>query len=432
LYPATSGFINTLRFGSFIVAARLTLYQNGQSLAIILPVSVGSFTVDRNSAQRRQGELTIELIPSIPPQTISVLGVTQPYLPISPKSPLAPFGNEVFVELTVMADPSKPVGSNGWVPMGVYAIAGSTIDDSGQDMTVTLDLYDRSWIYSRWGLLSNYVIPAAGGNVEAEIKALLSYTWNNNGPGRAVAGSLAVPSYITNANFTPTTYVVPAGVYQQGQDPWAACLDMAASAGYELFFDINGVLAGKPAPGSAAGGTLSSLPIVWGFNPGEVSSQGTFKHPLGGTPFTSPVAASLQMTRDRIYNDYWVSATGPNNAVGSFSPVQAQFADTNPQSPTYVNGPIGDIPYFVYDATITGAGQALAEAQYDLAVSISTAQTVSVSTPLNPLFDIDDVCTMTNPRWAMTNQPFIVDTISVGIRYDAKMTLTGRMILPGS
>lgn len=421
-----------MRFGSFLVAARLTLYQNGASLAITLPVSYGTFTVDRNSAQRRTGELTIEIPPQIPPQTISVAGTQQPFLPISPSSPLAPFGNEVFVELTVMG-PADAVGVNGWVPMGLYAVATSTIDDSGNDMTVTLDLYDRSFIFARWGLLSNYSVPAAGGNLEAEIKALLSYSWNNNGPGRVIGGSVAVPSYITGANFAPTTYTVPSGIYNQGQDPWAACLDMASSAGYELYFDVKGILTGKPAPGSPAGGSLNSLPVVWGFNPGEVSATGTFQHALGGTPYTSPIAASLQMTRDKIYNDYWVSAVGPNN----LSPSQSEARDSNSQSPTYYGGPIGDIPYFVYDSSITTAGQALAEAQYLLAVSISDSWTVSVSSPLNPLFEIDDVAYMLNPRWGGTfasdpGQKFIVDSLTTSIRYDVATMVSGRVIQPGS
>lgn len=422
------------------MAARLTLYQNGSSLSITLPVSYASFTADRNSAQRRQGELTVEILPSIPPQTVSVLGTQQPYLPVSPSSPLAPFGNEVFVELTVMSNQEgtpQPVGSNGWVPMGLYAIAASTIDDSGNDMVCALELYDRSWIFSRWGLLSNYVVPNAGGNLESEVKTMLEYVWNHNGPGRASAGGVAIPSYITGANFTPTTYTVPPGIYQQGQDPWQAALDMAWSAGYELYFDLNGVLTGKPAPGSAAGGSLSSIPVSWGFNPNEQSAQGTFAHPIGGTPFTSPVAASLQMQRDKVYNDYWVSATGPNNATGGNTPVQSEAFDNNSQSPTYINGGIGDIPYFVYDSSITGSGQALAEAQYDLAVAISTAWTVSVESPMNPLFDIDDVFTIINPRWGGTfagdpGQKVIVDTVTTSIRYDEATTLTGRVIQPGS
>ena len=363
----------------------------------------------------------------------------QPFLPISPKSPLAPFGNEVFVELSVIANPSLQHGLNGWVPLGLYAIAGSTIDDSGNDIAVTLDLYDRSWSYARWGLLSNYSVPAAGGGLQAEIVALLTYVWNNNGPGRAIAGSVPVPSYINNPKFDLTSYSVPSGVYQQGQDPWAACLDMAASAGFELFFDVNGVLNGRAAPGSAAGSPLNSYPVVWGFNPNEVSATGSFAHPLGGTPFTTPVAASLQMQRDKVFNDYWVSAIGPVNATSGNTPQQSEAKDTNAQSPTYYGGQIGVVPYFVYDSSISSAGQATAEAQYLLGVSISTAWTVSVSSPLNPLFEIDDVCTLINPRWNFLDnaqtpggQKFIIDTIQTSIRYDVTTMLTGRVILPGS
>ena len=433
MYAATNGFIDTLRWGSFLIAARITTLYQGQLTSVVLPVSTGSFTIDRNSAQRRTGELTVEILPTVPPETVVFAGKTATLLPLNPSSPLAPFGTEVFVELTVIDKAgllgSSTTGGNGWVPMGTFAIASSTVDDTGIDLALTLDLYDRSWIFSRWSLLKNYSVPAADGTLQGEVVALLTYIWNNNGPGR---GSVPVPTWLSSPNMVPSTWSCPSGVYQQGQDPWQACLDMAAAAGYELFFDVNGILTAKPAPGSPAGGTLSALPVVWGFDDNEVSDQGTFAHPVGGTPFTTTVACSLQMTRDHIYNDWFVSATGPNNATGGASPTQQEAADTNPNSPTYVNGEIGDIPNFVFDSLITSAGQALTEAQYNLAISLATAWTLSVTSALNPLFDIDDVCSVTNPRMGLSAQPFIVDTIQTGIRYDAHTVLTGRVITPGS
>ncbi|HVD04355.1 MAG TPA: hypothetical protein VNF75_09550, partial [Candidatus Dormibacteraeota bacterium] len=188
-----------------------------------------------------------------------------PFIPLLASSPLSPFsGTELSVEIALMQQ-GQATGANGWAPLGIFSIATATIADSGADFELTLDLYDRSWQFSQWQLLQNYTVPASTGTLEAEVVALLSYIWNNNGPGRAIAGSQPLPSWITSPNFlgvVGTPWVCPAGTYQQGQDPWQACIDMANSAGFELFFDMNGILTGKPSPGSAASGTtLSQLPV---------------------------------------------------------------------------------------------------------------------------------------------------------------------------
>ena len=251
MYQANSGFIDALRWGSNLIAAQLTILQNGQATEVTLSVSDGSFETNRNSEQRRTGELTVEILPTVPPQTVTIAGQPVPYLPITPSSPLAPFGSEVQVAISVIAPDlgqTNGAGENGWVPLGTYAIATSTVDHTGLNLTCTLDLYDRSWEFSQWQLLQNYNVPAAGGSLQEEVVALLTYIWNNNGPGTQ---GTPVPTWLANPNFQgSSTWSCPPGTYNQGQDPWQACLDMAQSAGYELFFDINGVLNAKPIPGS--------------------------------------------------------------------------------------------------------------------------------------------------------------------------------------
>jgi hypothetical protein len=412
---------------------RLNVLTGGAPTQLYFPVSDAQFTYDRNSEQRRSGQITVQIPPNIPPSTVVFNGSTVPYLPLDPSSPLAPFGSEVQPSITFLA-PDLGQGSvqgvNGWVPLGTYVIATSVIQASAINVVCNLTLYDRSWPFAQWQLLQNYNYPAAGGGLEAEVKALLSYVWNNNGPGQT---GEAVPDYILNASFQGNSsgWTAPAGTLNQSQDPWAACQQWATSAGQELYFDINGILTCKPIPGSPAGGKLNALPVAWNFYPNEVSAVGTLQHPLGGTPFTSPVATQLSMTR-AVQNDFFVSATGAQNISGTAQPVMQEWADTNPQSPTYYQGPIGRVPSFVWDSNITTAAQALAEAQYDEGVSVAGAFTIGVSSPPNPLFDLDDVITVTDPRFNLNQQKVIVDTISTSIRYDASMMLSGRMIAPGA
>lgn len=444
MLSASNAFIDALRWGSLVAAAQITLLdQVGNPTSVVLPVSAASFTVDRNSEQRRQGELTVEVVPIVPPQTVAWNAGQANLLPLTPQDPLAPFGQQVQVAVSIASADLNQVIKNsdgsvaastwanqGWVSLGTYVIASSEVDDTTTDLTCSLSLYDRSWLFSQWALKSNYTVPAADGSLMGEVKALLAYVWNNNGPG-FLSGAAVPPWISSSANFQGgSSWTCASGAYQQGQDPWQACLEMAASAGYELFFDVPGNLTAKPIPGSPAGGKLSSLPVVWNFTENELSATGLLTHPIGGTPYTTPVGVRVKMTRDGVSNDYFVSATGPNNSSGG--PVQAQAADQNPQSPTHVSGGIGDVPTFVYDSLITSESQALTEAQYDLGVSIGAAWTVAVTHILHPLFDIDDVCSVTNARQGLSAKRFITDTVQVDIRYDAHTVVSGRIIMPGS
>jgi hypothetical protein len=425
MLTASNAFIDALRWGSYIVATQLTLYYKGQATNVTLPVSTADFTFDRNSEQRRQGQITVEVLPTVPPQTVSLDGVNQVnLLPLSPSAALAPFAQEIAVSLQVFGEGGS-LDPNGWVPMGVYAIAESDVDDTTNNLVVTLKLFDRSWVLANWKLLAPYSVPASTGTLQDEIAALINHVWTTQGPT-----SPATPPW--SYSITPSSYQVPAGTYNQGQDPWQACLDMAASAGYELFFDVNGNVVGHPAPGSPASTsypTLNSIPVSWNFDQNTISAQGISSHPQGGTPFTTPIAMSMRILRDGISNDFWVAAVGSNNFTGL---VQQEAADTNVNSPTYYRGIMGDNPTFIFDNLVTSAAQALAEAQYNLAVSLSKVWQLSVDSALNPLFDIDDVFTATNPRLGLSSQKVIVDTIHTSVRYDALTTLTGRVIVPGA
>lgn len=351
--------------------------------------------------------MTIEMLPTVPPQQATDQDGTFDILPLNPSAHLSPFKNEIFVEVSVVQG-GQAAGANGWIPLGLYQIATSTVQDTGIDLTVTLDLFDRSWAVAQRALLTAYTVPAAAGDLQSELEALLTTAWGGSPPW--------------TYNITPSTYTVPAGTYNQGQDPWQAALDFFSSAGYELYFDVNGNIVGRPIPNPAA-----QVP-VWGFSEGEVSAVGTLAHPLGGTPFTTPVDVTINMTRDGVFNNFFVAATGPNNASDGNTPVQANAADNNPASPTYIDGPMGNVPQFIFNSLITSQAQAQAEANYDLAAMLAQSWTISVDTPPNPLFDIDDVVTVTRARLDLNNQPFVIDAIQTSIRYDVVTTVSGRVV----
>lgn len=402
MQQASTGFKDALRFGSNLYMARLTVYSGGAATTYVMPVSDCVITEDRNGAQRRQGSITVELIPSIPPQAL---------LPTSPSSVLAPFGNEVFIEVAVQADPSQT--PTEWIPLGLFSMATTVVEDSTIDLVVTMDVYDRSWVISQRKFLAPYNVPASTGNFVDEIEHLLNQVWGSNPPLRY--------------NITPTNATVPTASYNEGSDPWQAAQDMASAAGYELFFDRNGIVVGYPIPDPAG------QPIVWNFTEDDLTAQGTYNHPVGGTPYTTPVAVTVTFTRDRIYNDVIVSGTGPQNAPGSASgstaPIRAEAKDTNPSSPTYYAGPMGDVPNFVQTSLATDTATAQAMADNDLQAALALAWQITVHTAPNPLFDIDDVATITRARLGLNLVKMVIDQIQTSIKYDATTEVTGRVVM---
>lgn len=412
----SSAFIDALRFGAYLVDARLTIYKNGNPTEFTVPVSTLSITVDRNSAQRRQGSITAELLPGIPPPAL---------LPANPGSLLAPFGNEIFIEVGIA---QVPAGSAGpakvlqWIPLGLFSIATVTVDDTTVDLVVTIDVYDRSWVISQRLFTAPYNFPATfSGNFVAEIVNLLNQAWTTHF------------SPNLKFNIVPTRKTVPKASYNQGSDPWQAALDMAAAVGYELYFDINGVVVGKPVPDP------KTQPITWNFTDDVTKiygSGGTFgggSAELLGSAYSTPVAVQSVMTRDGIYNDIYITGTGTSNTplsnTGTNQPVVAEVADSNPASPFFVAGPMGDIPEFVASNLVTTSIQALKTAEYDLATSLGAAWQLTVTFPPNPLFDIDDVVIVNRPRIGIVNRKMVIDTIDYTISYSDTSTLTGRVVL---
>lgn len=417
----SSAFINTLRFGSYLVQARCTVYQNGAPTEFIVPVSTAKITITRYAAQRRSGNLVAELTATIPPVAL---------MPTGPTSVLAPFGNEIFVEAGVQLNTTKTglaaasgtadAGTTLYVPLGMFAIATTTVEDTTVDLIVTLSLFDRSWIISQRAFKKPYRFPAVTGNFVAEITHLLNQVWGTNKPA-------------LQYNMAPTTATVPVASYNQGSDPWQAALDMANATGQELYFNAYGVVTAHAIP------TPRTQPVVWNFtdSPAAILGlPGTGSNALFGDEYTTPVSIKMTMTRTRIYNDVIVTGTGTYNTTanttaatgGVTAPVLAEAADTNPFSATYINGPLGDIPEFVSSNMITSSAQAQETADNTLAIALSAAWQITIEAPPNPIFDVDHVVTVTRPRIGQTSRRMVIDTVTHTIGYATVLEITGRVV----
>lgn len=387
MQPDPGGVAATIQAGGYSVKARVVVYSNfvpvqgpGGS-ALTAPVSAATVTVDRNSANRRTADLTVEVTPG------SALAAY--LIPTSSSSPLAPFGNEVVIQSGIVVG-----GVTKWVPLGVFAIATTTVGDIGSDLSVTMHCYDRSWVIGTRKFRAAYNIPASTGNFAAELWNLINTTY----PGLAY-------------NITPTPAMAPTASYGEGDDPWQAALDMAQAVGYDLFFDVNGTLNALPIPNAL------TQPTVWTYTE--------------GTP-NATIAIVNVFSRDGISNDFIVSGTGTQNAPGSSSgssaPVRASATDTNPASPTYVGGLFGDVPTFISTNLVTTTTQAQTAANNDLAAALSAAQQVTLTVMPNPLLDIDDVIAIYRARLGMTGALFVVDTLTFSVSSADATQITGRVV----
>lgn len=397
---APAGFIDALRFGTFLVDARLTVYSSGAPTRYLVPVSTVNITASRTAAQRSAGSITAELPSTVPPQAM---------MPTWPGSPLAPFGSEVFIEVALQTSAQPP---SAWVPLGLFTIATSEVTDSGTDVTVTLTVYDRSWVIDQRAFRAPYSIPASTGYFDDEIRALVNQVWGSTPPMKF--------------NLAPTDQQVPTASYNEGSSPWQAVMDMAAAAGQEVYFDENGVLTAHAIPDP------TTQPVVFSFGPNSVSVQGDLTHPVGSSPYATPTGIVSTMTRDRVYNDVIVSGTGTQNVPSSTNPgaapVRAEAKDTNNNSPTFFAGPVGDVPEFVQTPLATTQAAAQAIADNDLQAALAQAWTLQVSVPLNSLLQIDDVIQVTDPRIGLNNKRMVIDTIAHGVSYDASTQITGRVL----
>lgn len=409
----SKGLVDTLRYGSYLVLATCTVYSGGTATNFKVPVSTVDVTVTRNAQTRRTATLTAQLQPTIPPSI---------YLPMNPSSILAPFGNEIVVKTGIA--PGGRVQTVTWVPLGRYVIGSSSAVDSSIDTVVSLSLFDRSWVIAQRLFKSPWNFPAVTGNFVVEMKHLLRTVWGTKPPLRF---------QIAN-----TTAKVPVASFNAGSNPWTAAQQMAAAVGYELFFNVTGVVVGYPTP------TPKSKTPTWNFTDtsdvvaGNVGTLGSNSASIFGDSYSTPAECTISMTRDQIFNDVVITGAGPSTAphagttagTGGFgtAPVVGEAKTTTPASAMSVAGPVGDIPEFVSSNFITTSAQAQTAAQNYLAASIADSWQISISCSPNPVFDIDDVVTITRPRLGLTHTKIVVDTISHKLSYGTLTVLTGRVL----
>ncbi|MER5584126.1 DUF5047 domain-containing protein [Streptomyces asoensis] len=330
MYPVSDRFLARLS-ESHQVATEVVLFLTDGS-TVPLEHTGGSVQVDRTQAIRRTCSVTVA-DPSV--------------IPRSPADQLATYGARLRVSRGVFYGD----GSSEMVPLGLFRLdsAGGDVNDgpvtlTGKDLAAVIqdDKFTDPW--------------PSSGTVVSAITALVQ---------RSLPATDVISSIVD----------VPIGrrTFDVEADPWAACKEIAAAAGAEVYFTPDGTVTITTLPD-----ILTTAP-VWEIAAGE-----------GG----AYIRASRGMSSDQVFNG--VLARG-ENASDNVPPVRSLVTDNDTSSPTYWGGPFGRRPKFYSSPTLTTTSACTAAATLLLAQSKAPNASGDISSLPNPALEAGDVLRVTHP-----------------------------------
>lgn len=216
-------------------AARVTCL-GGPADGMVLPVTAGKITVDQSSDVRRTGSFTVAGVEEWTPEALTDA--------LDPRA-----GTELLVEQT---------GPAGWVPQGVFTIDKPKVSRRTDGVDIRVDVSDRSHRVKLAGMDRRWVI-SAGTPVSEAIRAILTQ----------------IAPWIP-ADFPDTDDVVAADVVLEfGDDPWAACLDLAQSVGLDLYVDPTGVVVTSLATAALS---ADAVAVTWLTVDREIDTEQIVNH----------------------------------------------------------------------------------------------------------------------------------------------------------
>lgn len=367
MYGVSDEFLTTIA-GSHTITTRVEVYASGALLDDITEyVSDGSVTVDTRRQVRRMGSLTLgDVDASLIPQTAGDL--------LNPLS-----GNEIKIWRGAIVD-----GVAEECPLGVFRITKTTASEGTANLQLALS--DRSWRVAREDFTVPYTV-TAGTAVEDAIETLLQRKWST------IQTSLPT----TNLDTPLLAFGLGGSI---SADPWAAAQKMASDAGYDLYFDVNGVAVMQQTS------SLYVTPSVLSLGPGEVEVV---------------LNATREWDGERAFNGCVVSGEG----AGVTTPVRAEAWDTDPASPTYRYGPFGEIPNIYSSSTILTTEQAQAAADERLRRGLGIGGSLSWGQVVNPALEGSDVLTVVRPSLNVSDI-FVIDQLTIPLSAGDPMTAIGR------
>jgi len=274
-----------------------------------------------------------------------------------------------------------PDGTEELFELGVLGISDTRIDDSGDGYNLRIDSYDRGRRIQRAKFDRDW------------------HTSNNSFLIEEIQRVLESRMPSITCNFPDLDFLTTASVVEQGGDAWAYARKLAASIGYDLYFDRFGEVTLQNV-------SEDSEEVVWEFEDGELSTM---------------IYIFKQYSDEKSYSR--VIATGESS---SGNPVRAEAIDDDPNSATYIYGDFGDVPYFYTSALIKTQSQASQAAHRQLLKVIGFSEVMELLSGPNPTLELGDLISINRAK-SSTVGNYIISKMTIPLIYERGMNISGRL-----
>lgn len=222
-----------------------------------------------------------------------------------------------------------------------------------------------------------------------------------------IAVELAVTKLVTakvpdaQFNLHNTGFVTPALLITAGSNAWTEAVDLAETAGCELYVDRNGVFTMDPRPSQAAQSHVLH-----------------FREGVNATFWD----VERSVTVDDLPNV--VTVDGTHSALSTV--VHGEAADLDPVSPTYRFGEYPETVHNEPSEKVTSNGQANAMAKALLIRKLAGAEEITFSAVPDPRLDVGDTIAISRERLGLFERRMLVTKIELPFGAEDEMTVTCR------
>lgn len=282
-------------------------------------------------------------------------------------------GSMLYWDRLLRVERGVKVGGQDFVaPLGVFLIDSPTVTRSGGNHTMSLTGSDRMDRATR-SEFAEPVTYAAGTRVKDAIYDMLVYAgvgterWSADDRGATLGAARS---------------------FEVGDECLQSALTLATSFALEVFADANGYIVIRPRPDPMG------LPPMWTFEAGADATH---------------IGISKKWSRDRFYNHILVTNDTSDTDIPM---IRAEAEDTNPASPTRVNGPMGRRLYKYVSAMITTQGQADNVAASLLWEHALIEEEVSVEHVPLPVLEASDAIILRDTV-SVTDDKYMINSLTV-------------------
>ncbi len=368
MYPTSAAFKAAVSI-DHVVIAKAEVWASDRKL-IDLEIDNGKVSVSTSNTIRRTCEVHL-----------TTDRTTANLVPDDGFDYLAPFGNQLRVYRGIQYTD----GTEEYIPLGVFVITEVQISDTNDGVSMTIRGEDKSIIVSRNKWTSAYQM--VSGTLEASLLALLQ----NRYPDVEVS--------FPTTNVTINQVILGA---DSNVDPWKDAVMIAQLVGYDLFFDVRGVVTMRQFP------TLDAASVVATYEEGN------------GTTITS---LDRRISTKETYNGVIYSVEGSQVTT----PVRVEVWDEDTTSPTYRYGVFGSVPTFITTNLISTSAEAIKAATLLLNTYIGQQEEIQFQSIVDPSLDVNDVIYIKS-EGAKVDRTVIIDSMDIPLDYTSSLNVATRVV----